>query len=104
DDEAVNIVGKEHHKADDHRKIGRILQHSQTPQQDEHQIVGGIGHRKQRAAPGGKVDGQKTGGDGQRAGQQVGGAEGSQDEIEYYRDHDAEDHGKNTLPAGAAAY
>ena len=86
-DEAVQIIHEEHHKADDDGKVADVLHCRQCPQDDQHHVVGGVGQGKIRAAAEGQVDGGEAGGHGQGAGDDVGGVEEDENEVE------AEGHG-----------
>ena len=101
-EKAISVVDQEHHKADNHRQVGGILHGGQSPQHDQHQVVGGVGQGEVGAAAEGEIDGQKAGGDGQRAGEQVCGVEEAEQEVEHHRHSGGEYQHKGNLTPGKA--
>ena len=81
-DESIQIIDQEHHKANDHRQIADVLHCRQSPQDDQHHIVGGVGQGEVRAAAEGQIYRNEAGGHRKRAGNHIGGVEVVQNEIE----------------------
>ena len=81
-DESIQVIDQKHDKADDNGKVADILLCSQSPQDDQHNIVGGIGQGEVRTAAEGQVYGNEAGGHGQGAGDYIGGVKVIQNEIE----------------------
>ena len=91
-DEPIQIIDQEHHETDNHGNIADILHCRQSPQDDQHHIVGGVGQGKTGAAAEGQVHGGEAGGHGQGAGEDV-----SVVKFEYVKlyDHDNPATGKS---------
>lgn len=87
-DKAIGVVYKEHHEADDDRKVGNILYRGKRPKDYKHDIVNGIGKREIRTSPCRKADGNKACRYRKRARQKVCGAEFFKDKIERNRYND----------------
>ena len=96
---AIEIVDQEYRKADQDQKIGAVLCRGQPPEYDQDQVVGGIGGRKQGAAPKGQEGGQEAGGHGQSAGDQAVGVERSQDEIKHCCDCHGQGQHPSSIPS-----
>ena len=65
---SVQIIGKEHHKADDDGQIAEILPCGQNPKHDQHHVVGCIGQGEVGTAAEGQIYRNEAGGDGKGAG------------------------------------
>ena len=59
-DIAVNIVHQKHDKADHYGKIGNILHRRQPPEDDQDDIIGGIGEGKIRTSSESEIHSKKT--------------------------------------------
>lgn len=101
-EKAISIVDQKHHKADNHRQVGGVLHGGQSPQHDQHQIVGGVSQGKVGAAAEGEIDGQEAGSDGQRAGEQVCGVEKAEQEVKYHRHRSGKYQHKGDFTTGEA--
>lgn len=87
-DKAISIVYKEHHEADDDRKVRNILDCGKCPKNYKHDIVNGIGKREIGTSSCRKADGNKACRYRKRARQKVCGAEFLKNEIESNRYND----------------
>ena len=80
---AVDIVDQKGNKAHDNRDIANVGHAGKHPQNNQHHVVGSVGKGKERASAESEIDGDKAGGDGKGAGDDVGGIKMRQDEIKH---------------------
>ena len=80
--EPVDVVDEKDRKADDDGERGKIVHGGERPEDDEHDIVGGIAERVEGTAARREIDGNKTGRHGNGARDEVGGMERLQNKVE----------------------
>ena len=80
---AVDIVDQKRNKAHDNGNIANVGYAGKHPQNNQHHVVGSVSKGKERASAESEIDRNKAGGNGEGAGDDVGGIEMRQDEIKH---------------------